>query len=148
MAILEQNDVEIHLKTKIRQENEIERFDFQTTGKLFLKNNALYLRYTEVIEDQKTQIMFKFSDGQIRMNRSGDIITKFSFVKSERIPALYQTPTGQMQLETLTTLLATDFDLKKLYGEVAIDYILYANQQVIGQYEVRLQFTPESSMID
>lgn len=148
MAIKDQIDVEIHLKTKIRQENDLEEFEFHTNGQLFLKNNALYLRYTEVIENQKTQIMFKFEENRVRMNRSGDILTKFSFVKSQRIPALYQTPTGQMQLETLTTLMALNIDHEETHGEVAIDYVLYAMQQIVGQYEIRLQFMPKSSMLD
>ena len=54
MAIKDQIDVEIHLKTKIRQENDLEEFEIHTNGQLFLKNDALYLRYTEVIENQNT----------------------------------------------------------------------------------------------
>lgn len=37
MAIKDQRDVEIYLKTKIRQENDLEEFEFHTNGQLFLK---------------------------------------------------------------------------------------------------------------
>ena len=61
---------------------------------------------------------------------------------------MYQTPTGQMQLETLATLMALNIDHEETHGEVAIDYVLYAMQQIVGQYEIRLQFMPKSSMLD
>lgn len=148
MIINGQSDVKVHLKTKIRQGNDIEDFQFDTDGQLLLKNGALYLRYTEIIDDQTTQVMFKIDDERVRLNRSGETTTKLAFVKSQRVPALYQTPAGQMQIETLTTLLANHFDLANWRGEVDVDYVLYANQQIVGQYEIRLQFSAKSSMLD
>lgn len=41
MAIKDQIDVEIHLKMKIRQENDLEEFEFHTNGQLFFEK-----RYT------------------------------------------------------------------------------------------------------
>ena len=64
------------------------------------------------------------------------------------MPAFYQTPAGQMHLATYTTQLQTAIDSEKAQGKIAIDYQLIANDQIVGEYALRLQFQAKSSKLN
>ncbi|MBU7455063.1 DUF1934 domain-containing protein [Leuconostoc fallax] len=142
MANNDFEQINVHLTTKVCLDNEVEEFSFDTLGQLIVKNEAVYIRYTETLPDQpQVHVTFKFDpNGSIRLMRSGDVKTVMTFVDSKEVPASYETPSGRMTMATRTTLLATALDTANLRGETAIDYILTANEQLIGQYEIRLQF--------
>ena len=53
-----------------------------------------------------------------------------------------------MQLETYTTALSSRLDLIHLSGLATISYDLYANDAIIGQYDILLQFTQKSSKLN
>ncbi|CAM3182767.1 DUF1934 domain-containing protein [Leuconostoc rapi] len=142
------HDVNIYLKTSINQAGDTEVFEFQTVGELLVKNDVAFLRYTEVIADQTpTNVLFKLESDKVRLNRSGDSLTKLAFRKGQRLQAYYQTPAGQMQLETDTTALAADIDSKQNIGILTMSYDLYANDALVGQYDIRLQFNGKSSKL-
>jgi uncharacterized beta-barrel protein YwiB (DUF1934 family) len=65
---------------------------------------------------------------------------KLFFQQGQRLQAQYQTLAGPMAIDTLTTLLAADVDGVRGNGVVAIDYTLFAEDQLVGQYRIRLQF--------
>ncbi|MEX0380314.1 DUF1934 domain-containing protein [Leuconostoc sp. MS02] len=143
------DNVNIYLKTTINQAGESEIFEFDTTGELFVKNGAIFLRYIEVIAGQnQTKVLFKLAGDRARLNRNGDGLTKLAFLEGQRLPAHYQTPAGQMQLETYTTALFSEIDLTQLTGVTSISYDLYANDVIIGQYDILLQFTQKSSKLN
>jgi uncharacterized beta-barrel protein YwiB (DUF1934 family) len=143
------DNVNIYLKTTINQAGESEVFEFDTTGEVLIKNGEIFLRYIEVIAGQnQTKVLFKIAGDRARLNRSGDASTKLSFSEGKRLPAHYQTPAGQMQLETYTTALSSRLDLIHLSGLATISYDLYANDAIIGQYDILLQFTQKSSKLN
>ncbi|CAM3096576.1 hypothetical protein GCM10025878_18780 [Leuconostoc gasicomitatum] len=143
------DNVNIYLKTTINQAGESEVFEFDTTGEVLIKNGEFFLRYVEVIAGQnQTKVLFKIAGERARLNRSGDVLTKLSFSKGQRLPAHYQTPAGQMQLETYTTALSSQLDVIQLSGLANISYDLYANDAIIGQYDILLQFTQKSSKLN
>jgi len=143
------DNVTIYLKTTINQAGESEVFEFDTTGELLIKNGVIFLRYTEVIAGQsQTKVLFKIAGDHGRLNRSGEGSTKLAFTEGQRLPAHYQTPAGQMQLETYTTTLSSQFDLTQLSGLANISYELYANDAIVGQYDILLQFSQKSSKLN
>lgn len=143
------NNVNIYLKTTINQENDSEVFEFETQGQLLVKNGAIFLRYTEIIVGQnQTKVLIKLENTTMRINRHGDSLTKMAFIAGKRMPAHYQTPAGQMQLETYTTTLSSDINLTQLVGSAKVSYNLYANSAIVGQYDILLQFTEKSSKLN
>ncbi|WP_294974827.1 DUF1934 domain-containing protein [uncultured Leuconostoc sp.] len=143
------DNVTIYLKTTINQAGESEIFEFDTTGEMLIKNGVIFLRYTENIAGQsQTKVLFKIAGDYARLNRSGDGSTKLAFTAGQRLPAHYQTPVGQMQLETYTTTLSSQFDLTQLSGLANISYELYANDTIVGQYDILLQFSQKSSKLN
>ena len=114
-----------------------------------VKNDHVYLRYTENIAEQQTKVRFKFEPDSVRLHRTGDgQQTQLVFVLEQQVPAFYQTPAGQMHLATYTTQLQTAIDPEKAQGKIAIDYQLIANDQIVGEYALRLQFQAKSSKLN
>ena len=114
-----------------------------------VKNDHVYLRYTENIAEQQTKVRFKFEPDSVRLHRTGDgQQTQLVFVLDQQVPAFYQTPAGQMHLATYTTQLQTAIDPEKAQGKIAIDYQLIANDQIVGEYALRLQFQAKSSKLN
>ena len=92
MGTNHKHDVNIHLKTSINQTGDTEVFEFQTVGELLVKRDVIFLRYTEVIAGQTpTNVLFKLESDKVRLNRSGDSLTKLAFAKGQRLQAVSYT---------------------------------------------------------
>lgn len=149
MSQTQKQMVQLSLTTTVRQDDDVETFNFDTEGELLVKNDHVYLRYTETIAEQQTKVRFKFEPDSVRLQRTGDgQQTQLVFVLEQQVPACYQTPAGQMHLATYTTQLQTAIDSEKAQGKIAIDYQLIANDQIVGEYALRLQFQAKSSKLN
>lgn len=148
MSQAQKQPVQLSLTTKITQAGEVETFVFDTAGELLLKDGQIFLRYTETIGEQQTQVRFKFEAAAVHLHRSGDGQIKLVFRPEKHVPAFYQTPAGQMQLTTYTTMLQVDVDAHTGQGQAVIAYQLLANAALIGEYELRLQFHAKSSKLN
>lgn len=149
MSQTQKQMVQLSLTTTVRQDDDVETFNFDTAGELLVKNDHVYLRYTENIAEQQTKVRFKFEPDSVRLHRTGDgQQTQLVFVLDQQVPAFYQTPAGQMHLATYTTQLQTAIDPEKAPGKIAIDYQLIANDQIVGEYALRLQFQAKSSKLN
>ena len=149
MSQTQKQMVQLSLTATVRQDDDVETFNFDTAGELLVKNDHVYLRYTENIAEQQTKVRFKFEPDSVRLHRTGDgQQTQLVFVLDQQVPAFYQTPAGQMHLATYTTQLQTAIDSEKAQGKIAIDYQLIANDQIVGEYALRLQFQAKSSKLN
>jgi len=149
MSQTQKQMVQLSLTTTVRQDDDVETFNFDTAGELLVKNDHVYLRYTENIAEQQTKVRFKSEPDSVRLHRTGDgQQTQLVFVLDQQVPAFYQTPAGQMHLATYTTQLQTAIDSEKAQGKIAIDYQLIANDQIVGEYALRLQFQAKSSKLN
>lgn len=149
MSQTQKQVVQLSLTTTVRQDDDVETFNFDTEGELLVKNDHVYLRYTETIAEQQTKVRFKFEPDSVRLQRTGDgQQTQLVFVLEQQVPAFYQTPAGQMHLATYMTQLQTAIDSEKAQGKIAIDYQLIANDQIVGEYALRLQFQAKSSKLN
>lgn len=140
--IPEKQSVKVHLQTEIFQQDETESFDIRANGELVMVGDALILRYTEAVPGQpEAPVLFKFTgNGLVTLSRRGDTPMKLFFQQAQRLRAQYQTATGPLDVETLTTLLQAQVDVPAGHGDVAVDYTLFVSGQLIGQYRIRLQF--------
>ena len=149
MSQTQKQAVQLSLTTTVRQDDDVETFNFDTVGELLVKNDQVYLRYTETIAEQQTQVRFKFEPNSVRLHRTSDgQQTQLVFTPGKKVPAFYQTPAGQMHLTTVTTQLDKTINPDKAQGEVTIVYQLIAHEQVVGDYALRLQFQAKSSKLN
>jgi len=136
--------VMIHLETHIKQDEDVSDYRLDVDGQLVQMGSNLYLRYLEPNKEtgEQTPVTMKFTpDGEVHLTRKAEAELRLHFVSGKRVTARYNTPYGIMPIETVTPYLETSFQEKPFSGNVKIDYLLYANDDLVGNYKIRLQFT-------
>ncbi|MSE21040.1 DUF1934 family protein [Lactobacillus parabuchneri] len=134
--------VQIHLEINILQEGQRSNFVFDVVGQLVRVGTSIYIRYNEDADEGPVPVTIKISDdGNIKLTRSGENRLQLIFSDGKRIAAHYRTPYGMMDVQTVTSALDTEILSSPLRGNVGVDYLLYAGDQLLGKYNIRLQFT-------
>ena len=136
--------IQIHLETFIKQEDQSDHMVFDEPGQAFQMGDSLYLRYEEFDEENnvKRPVTLKIDgDGNVLLTRKSEHEMRLRFSDGKRIEARYKTPYGILPIETLTPNLDIAIASHPLRGNVNIDYQLYAGEQLLGDYKIRLQFT-------
>ncbi|KRL01836.1 DUF1934 domain-containing protein [Liquorilactobacillus capillatus] len=135
----------VYVQTQRNQNGEISNYAKKFQGQLFQMGPSLYLRYLEENEksaDEAT-VTFKISENGIvqLIRRQADMQSKLYFGDKQRIAALYRTTAGDIPIETITPKLSVEIRENPLSGVIKIDYALYNNEELLGNYKLRLQFT-------
>lgn len=102
------------------EENIIE---LTTEGKLYNKENALYIVYkeTELSGMEGSTTTVKLIEDKISMRRFGTSNSEIVFEKGKRYPANYNTPYGIFDMEVLTKDMTYNItDANK--GDISIEY--------------------------
>lgn len=134
--------VQVQFQSKIFQDEGDESFDIQAKGRLVEKGDALYLTYDEEIAEQPvTKVMVKMEEGRVAISRSNVNKTRLVFEPGLLANQPYQTAAGMMLLDTNTRRFELDLADNKESGKLLLDYSLAANGEVVGQYQVSLQFS-------
>lgn len=135
--------VQIHLTTAIDQEDQHDDFVFDIEGQLVQMGKTLYLRYIEeTVEQGRVPVAIKIMpNGNVKLTRSGQNRLQLNFRRGHRLSAQYKTHYGLMNIDTVTPLLNVKIAERPLRGELKIDYLLYGGDQLLGKYNIRLQFT-------
>ncbi|KRM71269.1 DUF1934 domain-containing protein [Lacticaseibacillus brantae] len=138
--------VQIHLETFVTQEGETEQNIFDEPGTVVQLGDALYIRYQETNdetgESMPVTLKIKSSDdvSLSRGSSEGDTQLKLHFVNERRIVTRYRTPYGIIPVETATPRIDMQLRDNPLGGEVYIEYQLFANNDLVGNYRLRLIF--------
>ena len=106
--------------------------------------DALYSRYKEVIDEgpEPIPVTIKLAaNGEVVLTRGAEHRLRLHFSNGNRVRAHYQTPMGMLPVETVTPMLRVRLRERPFSGEVNVDYDLYAGEQLLGNYKLRLQFT-------
>ncbi|MFC6182614.1 DUF1934 domain-containing protein [Lactiplantibacillus daowaiensis] len=136
--------VAIHLETQAVQDGEAANYALDVDGQLVQMGDAFYLRYQEVSDDHPEPIPVTIklaANGDVVLTRSAENRLRLHFANGKRVQARYRTPMGILPVETVTPLLQVRLRERPFSGEVNINYQLYAGEQRIGDYKLRLQFT-------
>lgn len=138
---------DIMLKITGRQfsENDEDRMEFITEGKLYERNGAKYLMYDESefsgFPGCKTTL--KLTDGCIRMRRVGSSAgtgTELVFEKGKRFSSRYHTPYGNFELELLTNDIVNNLTEDGL-GNIDIDYQVNLGGIAEGRNKLKIEVT-------
>ncbi|VDG21422.1 hypothetical protein MUDAN_BIHEEGNE_03053 [Lactiplantibacillus mudanjiangensis] len=136
--------VAIHLETEAVQEGEAANYALDVDGQLVQMGDTFYLRYQEVSDDhpEPVPVTIKLaSNGDVVLTRSAENRLQLHFSNGKRVQARYRTPMGVLPVDTVTPLLQVRLRERPFSGEIKINYDLYAGEQLIGNYKLRLQFT-------
>lgn len=133
--------VKVTFESKIVQEEGDESYTIEADGRLVQKGAAWYLTYEELLEEQPaTKVLVKIEPDHVAITRTNVTKTRLVFERGVVDHQPYQTAAGVMMLGTNTSELLIDIDEEELLGKVALAYSLSANGEVVGQYQVSLQF--------
>lgn len=112
--------------TQIGPDDEEEKMEFVTEGKLYAKNGKWYLLYdeSEVSGQEGCKTTLKFDENTLRMKRSGRDLGRYTVMEFERgkkYSSLYDTPFGSIEIEMLTNKLETNLSAEGT-GTIDVDY--------------------------
>lgn len=142
MAIKSIIPVKVNLKTTMTQDGKTDQYVFKEPGQLAtLANGQHYLRYLEHQAGQATPVQFRLSDDEIHLIRNGSQKTHFIFKPAYQHVMPYQTEYGKIYLQVVTDQMQTKFDLTAGQGDLKIRYRLLMQDQLIGNYDIQLQFS-------
>ncbi|MFC6316168.1 DUF1934 domain-containing protein [Lapidilactobacillus achengensis] len=136
--------VHLQMSTRIEQAGEITAHHFDEPGQLVQMGSTLYLRYRERDPETgaQTPVTMKIQgDGLVILTRGqADLRLQLHFHPTERMTTAYKTPYGEIPVTTATTLMESRIKSEPLHGEVAIDYQLFSEKELLGKYQLRLIF--------
>ena len=133
--------VKISLRTVISQDGQQEQFNFQETGEFIELNGKHYLRYQEHQNGQVTPVQFRLDEEEVHLHRQGATETRLIFDRERPTLTRYQTEYGALTLQVVTNQLVRQVDPLAPAGRLIAAYQLRAADQLIGSYQLELQFT-------
>ncbi|MFO1442184.1 DUF1934 domain-containing protein [Bacillus sp. Bva_UNVM-123] len=137
--------VKLTVKTDIRDGDRKETFELIAFGRYYQKENACYLQYDEVMEEElppvKTTIKMSGEDGLIL--RSGAVKMRLPFKMNKRLRGSYTTPYGDFELITSTKRLHHQFNDETGEGAFEVLYDLKMQGAQSGTYHLTVNFKEE-----
>lgn len=132
--------VHVQLTTTMEQDGQEDHYHFDEQGEFIELNGTYYLRYQEHQAGQTTPVQFRLGDNELHLRRRGVRETNFAFVADQTTKARYKTEYGVIALGVTTNRLLVMLDAEHAQGSIDLQYQLVANQQLIGTYQLQLQF--------
>lgn len=133
--------VQVKLKTTMEQDGQQDEYSFEEEGQFVQLGGKYYLRYKEHQDGQETPVQIRLSDDLVNLRRSGLRETNFDFTLERPTKSRYQTEYGIIGMEVTTDKLEIEFDPEEANGKLEVQYRLAANNQLIGTYQLQLQFS-------
>ncbi|OIJ11780.1 hypothetical protein BKP37_15180 [Anaerobacillus alkalilacustris] len=138
----EGNSVTIEMKTDITDGDQKHSSNFQAEGKLFRKNNSLYLQFKE---DNKeigavNQVVKIDNQQSVTVLRQGAVSMKQQFLIREKTEGVYRSQFGPMLMDTYTKHIKLEIDEQQAIGTVQLSYQLHMQHEFAGDYEVTINF--------
>ncbi|MBR5516846.1 MAG: DUF1934 domain-containing protein [Firmicutes bacterium] len=129
-------------KQKIKDVEE-DQVEFVTDGRLYEKNNSIYIMYdeSEVSGMKGCTTTIKMTENSIKMRRNGDMgmNTELYFETGKRFNSIYNTPYGPMGVEVLTNYVKNDFDKESLKGIIDVEYKISMDAVVESQNKLTIE---------
>jgi uncharacterized beta-barrel protein YwiB (DUF1934 family) len=117
----------------------------ELSGELYRMLAGWTLIYREPKDEngvETTNTLF-IHDNELRLRRRGTIFLEQAFRIGERLPGRMETPYGPHEVEAITTYL--EIDMKESGGVIEWNYNLLMQDQVVGEFRLRLDIREEQS---
>lgn len=124
-------------------DTEEDQIEFVTEGKIYERNQALYLVYdeSEVSGMPGCKTSLKLKGDTVRMKRFGESVildTVIEFEKGRRYEGFYDTPFGAIEMEVLTNDLVNNMSPEGK-GSIDIDYHISLKGLSEGRSKLNIQ---------
>ncbi|WP_234982424.1 DUF1934 domain-containing protein [Limosilactobacillus caccae] len=132
--------VQVKLATTISQDGQQEHFSFTEAGSFVEMNGKYYLRYLEHQQGQETPVQVRFDEQLVRLRRKSVVETNLLFDPHRSTVMRYRTQYGLINLEVATEKLDLQLDPATPAGRLRVSYRLKNAGQIVGSYQLELQF--------
>ena len=142
MTINEGISVLVTMNTDISDGNNKETVRFTTDGRLFKKNNNVYLQFKEDNKEtgEVNQIVKMEDNDTVTVLRQGAVSMKQLFIVDEKTEGVYRSPFGTMLMNTSTKDIHIEINEQEAVGKVQLSYQLHMQHEFAGNYNVTINF--------
>ena len=131
-------EAKIKISTKqYGQNNNTDTMEVNAVGKIFEKNNDIYLVYEEVEDGQKITNTIKISDKEVSIKKFGNVNSLMVFKEKHKHLTKYRTNQGLFIIETETNKLVVDKS-EKNYIKLNIEYNINILDLFKGKNEINI----------
>lgn len=137
-----QTGIPIRLKqiTDIRDGVRKETVALEAEGFCYVKENAVYLQFTEQQELGQINTVVKITDREVVVMRSGAVRMRHVFRKTEETTGQYDTPFGQWTMKTKTDNIEFRYNEKRKQGRLFLSYQLEMQNEQAGRHAMTIMF--------
>lgn len=137
----------VMMKTHIVDGNEEQTTSFSANGRLFKKNDMLYIQFQEEnVEKGAVNQVIKIDDRRaVTVIRQGVVSMKQQFSEGEKSEGIYRSSLGNMFMETMTKKVDIKINENEQQGTIILYYDLHMQNQFAGNYEVTINFRRNSN---
>ncbi len=132
-------EVLIGIKSVQTGNGQTERMDFTTVGRMFQKDNHIFLRYQEgelLNENEDVTTLLKIQDRQVMLQRTGDRQSRMLIEKGVRHQCYYQTTFGSFTIGVFGETIENA--LSKAGGRLYLRYTIDADAELVSRNEVEI----------
>ena len=137
----EKKQVKITLVSK--QDEIVTQFFY---GELFIKGQAIYIKYVEMVEQQEIRHLIRYAPNELKITRNGLVQSEQKYRIHERNVGFFDNHMIRIEVETLTKrLVATDWFNNTIIGipqtlpfHLNFDYDLFVDGQSTGSFQIKL----------
>lgn len=135
---------EIKMQSIQTTDGEVSRYSVNEMGQLVQVNGSYYLRFNQEDEEAgetiKTTIKFDEEDN-VTIIRAGNEQTRMRFDLEKKTTMRYPTPAGTFLIDIDTRHIELQYKNRPFSGQIKLDYQLTTQDQILGNYNVTIQFT-------
>ncbi|WP_223702968.1 DUF1934 domain-containing protein [Sutcliffiella deserti] len=142
----EKMPVQVKFKSEILHEEQRQVMTFITNGQYYIKGETEYIVFTEELENkEKLDVIYKLTDKEVWVSRSGALKMRQSFRAGERTAGSLESEFGTFQLETDTEKIVRMKDPVKNRGSVQLQYNLKVQGEQTGLYFITIHYEEEQA---
>ena len=131
-------EAKIKISTKqYGENNNTDTMEVNAVGKIFEKNNDIYLVYEEVEDGQKITNTIKISDKEVSIKKFGNVNSLMVFKEGYKQETKYRTNQGLFIIETETNKLTIDKN-ENNYIKLNIEYNINILDLFKGRNEINI----------
>ncbi|MCZ2257491.1 DUF1934 domain-containing protein [Sporosarcina sp. G11-34] len=143
---MESRNVHVLLNSTIRHPGqETETHELKATGQCIVKAGRSYLKYEEDHDGKRIQTMIKMGANDALIMRKGAVDMRLPFNVEEERQGTYGNGPATFGLVVQTERLIFEENENTFSGTFSVMYSLWAEESVLGNYELTITYTEGTS---
>lgn len=138
-------EIQVKLTTKIVQDEQVNKHLIENSGTMQINDDRIVIEFWDSNAEGDFLIRFDvLNEGGVLLNRSSkdrQNMSDFYFQEGQEKEVLYKTIYGTTNMVAETQDIKFEIDSNFESGQVEINYRLFNQQELLGEYNLRLIFS-------